>query len=272
MSGWQTLWTWALGLSVVLFFVVEVVVVVGGAGDIKDMLASLRKHAAEDAKDPATALDTTTNRNKVVTNLDLAIDSLHALMCGVGTAKAQAWYDLLFPYIVSGDNGASQTALEAAGFTTQFAVLVAAASDTLYAAVTANTWTAATPIATVIAGVTNWTALMAAVPNVANIEDEADFKFVRDIVNCKMDAIRADQIENDREQQMLEYTNEASECNQAYHEEVFGELTFIDECELTKRYQVGKELLTDLDGMYKENAVTKQSFFKDSTLTGGCSW
>lgn len=51
MSGWQTLWTWALGLSVVLFFVVEVVVVVGGAGDIKDMLASLRKHAAEDAKD-----------------------------------------------------------------------------------------------------------------------------------------------------------------------------------------------------------------------------
>ena len=31
MSGWQTLWTWALGVSVVLFFVVEGVVVVGGA-------------------------------------------------------------------------------------------------------------------------------------------------------------------------------------------------------------------------------------------------
>ena len=52
MSGWQTLWTCALGVSVVLFFVVEVVVVVGGAGDIKDMLASLREHASEDAKNP----------------------------------------------------------------------------------------------------------------------------------------------------------------------------------------------------------------------------
>tara|TARA_B100000809_G_C14940627_1_gene460304 strand:- start:480 stop:734 length:255 start_codon:yes stop_codon:yes gene_type:complete len=47
MSGWQTLWTWTLGLSVVLFFVVEVVVVVGGVGDIKDMLSSLRQHAAD---------------------------------------------------------------------------------------------------------------------------------------------------------------------------------------------------------------------------------
>jgi hypothetical protein len=51
MSGWQTLWTWTLGLSVIMFFVVEVVVVIGGASDIKDMLASLREHA-RDVKDP----------------------------------------------------------------------------------------------------------------------------------------------------------------------------------------------------------------------------
>ena len=51
MSGWMTLWTWTLGVSVVLFFMVEVVVVVGGIGDIKDMLTSLREHVAEDAKD-----------------------------------------------------------------------------------------------------------------------------------------------------------------------------------------------------------------------------
>jgi len=53
MSGWQILWTGALGVSVILFFVVEVVVVVGGASDIKDMLASLREHASEDAKKPS---------------------------------------------------------------------------------------------------------------------------------------------------------------------------------------------------------------------------
>lgn len=47
MAGWQTFWTWTLGLSVVLFFVVEVVVVVGGAGDIKQMLRTLRQHADE---------------------------------------------------------------------------------------------------------------------------------------------------------------------------------------------------------------------------------
>ena len=33
------------------FFVVEVVVVVGGASDIKDMFASLREHAARDVVD-----------------------------------------------------------------------------------------------------------------------------------------------------------------------------------------------------------------------------
>ncbi|HJP29948.1 MAG TPA: hypothetical protein QGF95_05270 [Candidatus Latescibacteria bacterium] len=49
MSGWQTLWTWTLALSVVLFFVVEVVVVIGGAGDVRDMLRSLREHAAAEA-------------------------------------------------------------------------------------------------------------------------------------------------------------------------------------------------------------------------------
>ena len=51
MTGWQTLWTWMLGLSVVLFFVVEVVVVIGGAADVKSMLASLRENADKGAAD-----------------------------------------------------------------------------------------------------------------------------------------------------------------------------------------------------------------------------
>ena len=47
MTGLQTFWTWIFGLSVVLFFLVEVVVVFGGARDIGDMLRSMLEHARE---------------------------------------------------------------------------------------------------------------------------------------------------------------------------------------------------------------------------------
>lgn len=53
METWQTLWTWTLGLSVLLFFFVEVVVVVGGARDIGDMMRSLLAHAEEERSDHA---------------------------------------------------------------------------------------------------------------------------------------------------------------------------------------------------------------------------
>ena len=49
-------------------------------------------------------------------------------------------------------------------------------------------------------------------------------------------------------------------------------MTAIDEGELCKRYEVGKAMLTDLDALYKENCVTKQSFFKDITLDGCSTW
>ena len=48
MTGWQTLWTWLFGLSVFLFLAVEVVVVIGGAYNIGDMLRSLLSHAEEE--------------------------------------------------------------------------------------------------------------------------------------------------------------------------------------------------------------------------------
>jgi hypothetical protein len=47
MGGWSTFWTWTLGISVALFFLVEVVVVIGGASDIKAMFATLREQAEE---------------------------------------------------------------------------------------------------------------------------------------------------------------------------------------------------------------------------------
>ncbi|MEC8932982.1 MAG: hypothetical protein VX528_12965 [Candidatus Latescibacterota bacterium] len=48
MTGLQTFWTWIFGLSVFLFFLVEVVVVFGGARDIGDMLRSLLEHAEQE--------------------------------------------------------------------------------------------------------------------------------------------------------------------------------------------------------------------------------
>ena len=47
MTGWQTAWTWIFGIAVFLFFLVEVVVVVGGARDIGDMMRSLMGQADE---------------------------------------------------------------------------------------------------------------------------------------------------------------------------------------------------------------------------------
>jgi len=48
MEAWQTLWTWTFGLSVFLFLAVEVVVVIGGAYNIGDMLRALIRHAEEE--------------------------------------------------------------------------------------------------------------------------------------------------------------------------------------------------------------------------------
>ncbi|NKB65950.1 MAG: hypothetical protein GKR89_02705 [Candidatus Latescibacteria bacterium] len=45
MSGWALFWTATFVGAVLLFLVVEVVVVVGGAGDIKEMLQALRREA-----------------------------------------------------------------------------------------------------------------------------------------------------------------------------------------------------------------------------------
>jgi hypothetical protein len=106
--------------------------------------------------------------------------------------------------------------------------------------------------------------IMCSIPaaQIHGIEDEADIVFVRDIVVYKMNEIRACQNQNDRDSANMKYVREMSESNQTYHEEVFGEMTQIDETELDKRYEVGKSMLDDLEQVYKENCVSKHSFFK----------
>ena len=51
MTSWQTAWTWIFGIAVFLFFLVEVVVVVGGARDIGDMMRSLMGQADENREE-----------------------------------------------------------------------------------------------------------------------------------------------------------------------------------------------------------------------------
>ena len=85
-----------------------------------------------------------------------------------------------------------------------------------------------------------------------------------------MNRIRGCQLQNDREQQVIEFVNEVAECNEAFHQDVFTDMTAIDESELCQRYAVGKELCADLDSLYKENCCTKQNFFNDVTLTNMC--
>ena len=112
---------------------------------------------------------------------------------------------------------------------------------------------------------------MNSIPNICNVEDEPDLQFIIKLVTCVMENIRKCQINNDREQAVIEYVREVSECNEAYHQDVFSEMTSIDESELCQRYAVGKELCADLDSLYKENCVSKQTFFNDVTLDG-CCW
>lgn len=103
-----------------------------------------------------------------------------------------------------------------------------------------------------------------AVPNIFNIEDEPDLTFVIKLICCVTENARSNQINNDREQQVIEYVRDVSECNEAFYSDVYSDMTAIDESELVQRYSVGKELCADLDGLYKETCCTKQNFFSKS--------
>ena len=107
-------------------------------------------------------------------------------------------------------------------------------------------------------------------PTVCHVEDESDLQFIFRLITSVMNSVRQCQINNDREQQVIDYVNEVSECNEAFHQDVFSDMTAIDESELCQRYAVGKELASDLNGLYKENCCTKQNFFNDITLSGNC--
>jgi len=123
---------------------------------------------------------------------------------------------------------------------------------------------------TLIPSTTVYPSILSTVPNIVNVEDESDLQFIFKVITCVMNNVRSCQLNNDREQEVVDFVNEVAECNEAFHQDVFTDMTAIDESELCQRYVVGKELCTDLDSLYKENCVSKQSFFNDITLTNIC--
>jgi hypothetical protein len=104
-------------------------------------------------------------------------------------------------------------------------------------------------------------------PTICHVEDETDLQFIIKLVVMVMNDIRSCQINNDRELQVIEYVSEVAECNEAFHKDVFTDMTAIDESELGQKYEIGKELVKDLNNLYKENCVTKQTLLGDSIFS-----
>jgi hypothetical protein len=54
---WLTLWKWTLILGTAGFAILSVVVIIGGALDIRSLFRSLRKQHQQDTGDPSTPQD-----------------------------------------------------------------------------------------------------------------------------------------------------------------------------------------------------------------------
>ena len=108
-------------------------------------------------------------------------------------------------------------------------------------------------------------------PTIDNIEDESDLGCIIHFLNQYMEDARNAQLQNDREQQRIQYVRETSECNQSFHQDAFDDLTHVDFSEVEAKYRTGKKLCSDLDVLYKDNCVTKQTFF-NGVSKSGCCW
>lgn len=102
---------------------------------------------------------------------------------------------------------------------------------------------------------------LAHMPSIDNIDDESDMSYIMKYFTNKMVLIRGCQETNDREQSVLEFVKETSECNQQFYQDSFNEDTYVDVSETKSKYEVGKQICSDLDVLYKDVCVSKQTFF-----------
>ena len=108
------------------------------------------------------------------------------------------------------------------------------------------------------------------VGSIDNVEDESDLPCIFTHLVNKMNDIRGYQLQNDREQQRIQYVRETSECNEAFHQDAFDELTSVDMIEVDAKLRKTNEMCGDLEELYADQ-VSKQSLFGGAGLDG-CCW
>lgn len=108
------------------------------------------------------------------------------------------------------------------------------------------------------------------VNSIDNLEDESDLPCIFTHLVKKMNDFRGYQLQNDREQQRIQYVRETSECNEAFHQDAFDELTSVDMIEVDAKLRKTNEMCGDLEELYADQ-VSKQSLFGGAGLDG-CCW
>lgn len=106
--------------------------------------------------------------------------------------------------------------------------------------------------------------------SIDNIEDESDLPCVMAPFVTLLENIRTAQHQNDREQQRINYVRETSECNQAYYQSMYSELTEVDMVKVNAQLQKGKRVCQELNMLYADE-IMEQPLFEEGGMDG-CCW
>lgn len=239
--------------------------------------------------------------NTQVSNPDLGIDQLYALLCMPTQVEGEtwpegdeAWYTFLANIVSSaGSATEAEVALVDAGLPQALVDLIVHPADALLQSMGmpetpfVHLWHAgvvAPPLEyshfigsyneTYLPEGYRWSDMSALFPSLvpsttgpaqaASIQTECDstFAFVRQAIVEKMDLVRQLQLTNDSERKTLVHMRDTSECNQAYYEQKQSDATRVDQAELQQRQRAGEAMLRSLDALNTHHGVTKRTFLK----------
>jgi len=103
--------------------------------------------------------------------------------------------------------------------------------------------------------------------SIDNIEDESDLPWVMRPFAQLLETIRTTQQLNDGEQQRICYARDTSECNQAYYQSMYDELTVVDMVKVSVQLQKGNQLCQNLNLLYADEMMN-QPLFGDGGIDG----
>lgn len=106
--------------------------------------------------------------------------------------------------------------------------------------------------------------------SIDNIEDEADLPCVMKHFVELLELVRTSQNQNEREQQRIRYVRETSECNQAYYQDMYDDLTVVDMVKVNAQIQKAHRMCGDLDMLYADQMM-EQPLFENGGMDG-CCW